>query len=150
MRTIKSIILLLVMIIAMPACTHNDGDIGDYFGRWKLTQITLNGDERVYNFDNVFWCFQSDIIEIDIVDETYHDKERYYGTFFYDDDSLILDFGHGDNNTTAGTGGYASPYGMFLENEVNILDVVSQSGDEMHLRYVKDDYVADYYLIKWK
>lgn len=149
MRTIKSIILLLVMIIAMPACTHNDGDIGDYFGRWKLTRITLNGDERVYNFDNVFWCFQSDIIEIDIVDETYHDKERYYGTFFYDDDSLILDFGHGDNNTAAGTGGYASPYGMFLENEVNILDVVSQSGDEMHLRYVKDDYVADYYLIKW-
>ncbi|MBQ4344614.1 MAG: lipocalin-like domain-containing protein [Muribaculaceae bacterium] len=149
MKTIKIIFCLLVIFIILPSCTRNDGNIGDYFGRWKLEKITLDGDVRVYKYNNIFWSFQSSIIEMDEVNELYHSKISHYGSWFVEDDSLVLDFGHCDNDSEPGKNEYAPISGMFLENGINMLDVILLSGSEMHLRYDKGEYVVDYYLIKW-
>ena len=43
----RCIILLLMMLpLFFGGCTHNDGDIGDLFGRWKLVSLSADGEER--------------------------------------------------------------------------------------------------------
>ena len=43
-----SIITVLLVLIAtvLPSCTQNDGNIGDWFGHWKLLSVTVNGEEN--------------------------------------------------------------------------------------------------------
>lgn len=59
----RTIITLLIAILlpVIAGCTRNDGDIGTWFGSWKLERITIDGliDEK-YKGD-IFWQFQSSV-----------------------------------------------------------------------------------------
>ena len=58
-----SIITVLLVLIAtvLPSCTQNDGNIGDWFGHWKLLSVTVNGEENEEYEGNIFFSFQSSV-----------------------------------------------------------------------------------------
>ncbi len=49
------------------SCTHNDGDIGDWFGHWKLNEIVVDGTVDANYEHNMFFSFQNSVFAQTIV-----------------------------------------------------------------------------------
>lgn len=75
------------------SCTHNNGDIGHWFGTWRLETIEINGvTDPDYQSPRLIWKFQSDIVSIGEPDEVNHEFMRVFGNWYQDGDILHLDF----------------------------------------------------------
>ncbi len=97
MRFMKNIIVLFIlwMTILLPACTHNDGDIGPLFGQWKLVSIEKSGQKDTY--DNLFLSFQSSVLEFKTV--TYpHSYLCSYGEYEHIDNYLNIKIKEGSES----------------------------------------------------
>ena len=51
-------------MVTLSSCTHNNGDIGPYFGTWKLLSINVDGVEALINLSKS----HDDIYSIEPVD----------------------------------------------------------------------------------
>lgn len=84
-------ILLLLYLLTLGACTHNDGNIGNWFGTWHVQEITCHGEQVVVNCD-YFFQFQSTVFRISQVG----DHEQTVESFGIWDDStegkMIISF----------------------------------------------------------
>ncbi len=151
METIKPIILLLMAGISavVVSCTHNDGDIGAYFGTWKLEEITIDGDEDASYGRNIFWQFQSTVFCMRSVYDS-HAQENRWATWYQDSGSLYLDFTHTEDDKD-GSNKY-SPFPVTgLETGLNRLEIMRMSKKRMSLEYVgKDGVIYRYALKKWE
>lgn len=151
METIKPIILLLVAGISAVfiGCTHNDGDIGDYFGTWKLEEISVDGIEDAGYGKDIFWQFQSTVFCMRKVYEN-HGQENRWGTWYQDSGSLYVDFSHREDGEDE-TGKY-SPFPVTrLAAGLNRLEIMHLSKRSMRLEFVDaDGTVYRYELKKWK
>ena len=52
-------IVVLLMLCGISSCTQNDGNIGEWFGHWKLNTISVNGAVDDEYGGNIFFSFQS-------------------------------------------------------------------------------------------
>ena len=165
MKTIKHIylpvrtLLILVMSVIFCGCTHNNGDIGQWFGTWQITSIDINGSAEKDYHGNMFWKFQNNIIEMVLLDVEEPDATIActWGTWAEDADCLLLNFTHTDNeyDHVAGEnwqgryfplGESHLPYG-----EITRLRIVSSDGNKLTLSYEstsQPDIVYTYTLIK--
>lgn len=59
----NNIIAAFTMLAALmlSACTQNNGNIGMWFGHWKVTEITINGTSVDNYSGNVFFSFQNKV-----------------------------------------------------------------------------------------
>lgn len=107
-QTIFSAAITVIAAMTLWSCTQNNGEIDPWFGFWRLTSLTVDG-EPVEDYDNnIVWSFQNNIIMIDI----YGDHEEYiesWGTWTCNDEETLmtLDFSHRDD--TENKGQYAPP-----------------------------------------
>lgn len=139
MKTTAYIRLILAFVVAMAAtasCTHNNGDIGDWFGKWHLKSIEINSVNDDSYDGNMVWKFQNDIVEMDVINGHIHSE--HYGTWKESDGKLILDFTHKDDNTAAGTGTYAPPSQTYLPAAVVGLKILKLSSSTLILQYDAD------------
>ncbi|MCM1518946.1 MAG: lipocalin-like domain-containing protein [Pseudoflavonifractor sp.] len=143
--------LLLLMAVMLGGCTHNNGDIGPWFGEWKLTSITVDGVPDTDYDGNIFWAFQTTVIEmLSVDDETTADYRQRWGTWAQDGTVLTLDFTHSDDRNPAGSDKYIPFPATGLPAGVSELDILSLSGSEIKLSYTADDgKVYGYLLKKW-
>ena len=51
--------VVLLMFCGISSCTQNDGNIGEWFGHWKLNTISVNGAVDDEYGGNIFFSFQS-------------------------------------------------------------------------------------------
>lgn len=144
-------IIISLFCFAGAGCTHNNGDIGDWFGTWRLESITVDGHNDAGYGQNIIWKFQSNIISIVVVDDVEHTANCSYGTWSEWDGVLTLKFIYTDNNfPTPGTGHYAPPSAMHLPSGVSELAIEHLSASSISLRYAASDgSVIEYKLIKW-
>lgn len=49
------------MLISLSACTQNNGNIGMWFGHWKVTAIEIDGTPDETYDENMFFSFQSKV-----------------------------------------------------------------------------------------
>lgn len=151
MKTRHIIRLLAVAVIFMlGACTRHNGDIGPYFGTWKVASITIDGlDDTDYD-GTLFFKFQSDVICMTVVNGVEHTREDYWGRWSEDGSVLTIDFTYGDRYTPAATGQYAPPPESHLPSGVTRLEILSFSSSRMKLRYDSPEgEVYEYSLVKW-
>ncbi len=94
-RIASLISALLLTLLALPGCTHNNGDIGDFFGKWKLVSIERNDLQPVAYEGNIFWDFQNTTISM-ISITTQHDTTQTYGNWTVDGDLLTISFPDAD------------------------------------------------------
>lgn len=59
-------ILALLSMLTLGACTHNDGDIGNWFGTWHILDISRDGEKVITNGE-YFFQFQSSVFRVSIV-----------------------------------------------------------------------------------
>ncbi len=150
METIKPVILLLVAGISalVIGCTHNDGDIGGYFGTWKLEEITADGEEVAEYGKDIFWQFQSTVFCMRMVQEN-HNQETRWGTWYEDSGFLYIDFSHSE---TEESGTKYAPFPItHFETALNRLEIMNFSKRRMTVELVgTDGVIYRYKLKKWK
>lgn len=62
----KNIILsaIVMMFAVLTSCTHNNGDIGDMFGLWKVSSIQAEGSEENLAPNDLFMAFQNNVVKV--------------------------------------------------------------------------------------
>lgn len=90
-------LLLLATITSLvsTSCTHNNGDIGDWFGSWRIESISIDGDpDPEYTRPCVIWKFQNAATEILMPDFDNHTTigPTATGTWHEEDGYLTVDF----------------------------------------------------------
>ncbi len=141
-----SYILLILIAFVVSGCTHNNGDIGPWFGTWKVVSIA---PDQTYK-GNYYWKFQSNVIEMMRNTDDLEYSSRY-GTWEEKDGNLILDFTHHVSGEPSGSGAYMPfPELHISPGEITTLHIDKLSGSEIVLTYTADDGVTyTYTLKKW-
>lgn len=144
--------LLLLVITVVTGCTHNDGDIGQWFGTWQLEEITADGTPEPGYGHDIFWQFQSTVFCMRKV-TVQHDIYPRWGTWQDEGGAtLLLDFTHSDNkNPEGGTIYTPFPETHIKPDAVTDLKIVEMSRTRVHLQYTGDDgTIYRYSLKKWQ
>ncbi len=138
----KTILMLLVLFslqISLDSCVQNGGHIGTIFGRWCLVEIEAENEQPPVLRGDVFWAFQSDVIQMQR-DNGYHSFSVTYGVFRIDGEMLYLDFPEENLPPFEETG---------LQRECE-LQILKMTHKEMVLKYhTGQDSSLIYYLRKW-
>lgn len=139
MKLAYRIITLLIIALTFNACTHNNGDIGELFGTWKLQSITIDGEIDSSYEDNVLWKFQSSVMCMIRANDSTHNRLESWGTWSYanDDTLLELNFTHTDNdNPKPGSTKYSPlPETHLPKSTIFTLDIIKLNSSEMILIY---------------
>ncbi|MDE7153487.1 MAG: lipocalin-like domain-containing protein [Muribaculaceae bacterium] len=140
----KRIILFLTAIVALtlaPSCTHNNGDIGSWFGIWKVTSIKVDGVADSSYDGNIFWSFQSSVFQMkQVVAGEGIGRDERWGTWSEESGDLLLDFTHSSNAFPGGgIGSYQPLPATYLPaNQVSRLKILKYPGSEMELSYTSE------------
>lgn len=140
---------LLGLMASLSGCTHNNGNIGDWFGRWQIMEIkvdgvAMSGYEPVYFLD-----FQNNILRgIEVGDDGYDRNTRtFYGTWKeVGDNAVSFDFNHRQDD---GTWNYTPfPILHFPSDGAFNLSVVDKSSTKRTLIYNAPDGVEYSYVLR--
>ncbi len=133
------LILTFVAMLTLVACTQNNGNIGHWFGQWKVERITIDGIDAPDYQGNYFFCFQSGVFGV---------RTAAGGMTF----ARWTE----DKNTGIVTVAFEEAYGASYECREIYLDenvtfrLVSHNDKTKVLEQVKDDgKTYTYYLTKW-
>lgn len=148
MKTVISIALALLILAGLSACTQNNGHIGKRFGMWKLIRIDIDGKTDTEYKGNIFWCFQTGVIEMKESNGEYVVASSF-GKCSEVDGNLILDYINHDNEHMQGSGYYSPLPATHLPAEkVLTLSILKLDRTEMKLLYHGDDDKAYIYTLK--
>lgn len=128
MKTLRYTLSLALLLITALSCTHNNGDIGNQFGQWKLVTMTRAGVDDADYKGNIFWSFQNTTIEIKEVAAN-HEVWQTFGNYRLEDATLFLSFPDEDRPPRPVLG---------LPRECE-LQVVRLKGGEMVLYYPENE-----------
>lgn len=136
-------LLLPIMMLLWGGCTRNNGDIGKWFGKWQLQQLTIDGQpsESVAS-GRFFWDFQNDIIRIDCVKSYEHQVNYCIGTWSQSsDNAMTLNFSHTDDHNI-----FHAPFRdmHFPADAPFTLTIISQSGKECVMKRVDESTSTEY------
>lgn len=139
-RYLASVLLLL---LSLTGCTRNNGDIGNWFGKWQLEQLTIGGVPDSFVAEGrFFWDFQNDIVRIDCVQPYEHEVDYCIGTWSQpSDNTMIINFSHTSDENI-----FHTPFGAlhFPADEPFTLTIVSDSGKECVMKRVDESTLTEY------
>lgn len=147
MRRLSLIIFGIVALLST-SCTHNNGNIGFWFGTWQCSEITVDGKTDVNYSGNMFFKFQTNVCDILIV-STHNDFTQYFAEFKpQDNGTIILDCSH-----TAGTDDFQDydfeiPDGLPFVKGENIIKYNKTSNRKVLLTFENDGKTYIYTLKK--
>lgn len=148
----QQILWMMMVVFGCMGCTHNNGDIGPWFGTWKLNAITINGDvdEAYAAQDNMVWKFQSSVVEMQEILPG-HMTYDHFGTWHQlSDDVVEMKFIYKDDNNPVGSDYYSPPVSSHLPKGEFVMDILELASGKMRLRYTSDEgTVYTYSLKKW-
>jgi len=154
MKILLQIAAALLILGGIAACTQNDECIGDRFGLWRVTDISVDGKTDETYQGNMFWSFQAAVIQMKTVSENPYEPilSDSYGGCRKDGGKLILDFTNTDtSHPEPGSNKYSPlPESKLPVNSIIELRIISMSGSYMELQYDSPDNTQiNYRLKKW-
>lgn len=152
MKRIHHIIITILALIGLSSCTHNNGDIGPWFGTWKVAEITINGSPDSSYAGNLFWSFQTSVIGMTEINPTLGvTTAESWGSWEQQGDILRLNFTNTDDaNPEQGSSKYSPRPSSHLPVGVSELQILSLSSSAVSLRYIASDgSIYEYSLKKW-
>ena len=146
-RKLAAMFVMILVMTGFCGCTRNNGDIGPWFGTWKLTEITIDGTADAGYKGNIFWKFQNDVFEMVRVNtnsvDTYADT--HYATWNEDNGYIFVNFSNYDDNNPPAEGASGNGiYAPFLETHfivggVTQLKIESQSGSDAYFTFTSPE-----------
>ena len=106
LKTFRLACFAAVVAALLSGCTRNNGDIGDWFGTWQMTELAVDGEPLPSYQDDIFWKFQNNVIELIKVQTGLgeHGYDGRWGTWEEDGDRLLLRFDYADDKYPEETG----------------------------------------------
>lgn len=141
MKQIAKNMILLAAMLMVASCTTNNGDIGPWFGTWRVTEITTDGVADADYRGNMFFKFQSTVFEMLLVYDD-HGTENRFGVW-NDDGKGTLTVSFPDANHEPLPQSH-----MRAEQNVLTFNGVQSSGFVLRLGS-PDGHVYTYRLVKW-
>ena len=137
---IRNILVLLVMTV-VASCTSNNGDIGPWFGTWKVTEVRCDGEAEEQYAGNMFFKFQSSVFEVLVVND-HHFTDTAFGEWREEPGGKIVIWFPDQSYEPAQESHFA--------REANVLtyDAVKASGFLLTLK-ATDGHTYTYRLVKW-
>lgn len=137
-RKLQSAIYCTLLLIAATSCTQNNGDISPWFGYWRMTALTIDGEPDPAYDGMISWSFQNNIVSINTYD-IHHTYSESYGTWSCDDKTLSIDYTHSDGQGDKAYL-YTAPAIMRIPADRPVdFEIVSQSGRRTILRRTLPD-----------
>ncbi len=134
-------ILSTIALLFATGCMHNNGDIGPWFGQWKIERIEKDGATIEDYKGDGFLRFQSETIAVVKTYESENKITTNWGNWVEGDgymDVVMKEF----NNRSDG--------GMFYLPEKFRFNIIKRDGKDKILSVTNDDgAVYTYYLKKW-
>ncbi|MDE6266351.1 MAG: lipocalin-like domain-containing protein [Muribaculaceae bacterium] len=153
MKRTLFILLTMISMTLISSCTHNNGDIGPWFGQWKLSELKIDGVADPAYKGDVFWSFQTNIFMMKemLTDGTGQWADMRWGSWEESDGELLLIFTFSSDHTPPGQGSYHPLPGMYLPtNQVSHLKILKYPGSKMELSYTTPEgKQITYYLERW-
>ncbi|MGM9833045.1 MAG: hypothetical protein ACI31A_05080 [Candidatus Limisoma sp.] len=138
-RKLTYMLFALVAMLTLGSCLHNNGDIGPWFGHWKVTRITIDGTDDPNYGGDLFFSFQSSVIRVSQSFPAENRSSSIYGNWQEQQGTMSVEFKEAFQSLLD----YAHLDKQFVFN------VVRRSGDKV-LRYTAEDGKEyTYYLTKW-
>lgn len=145
-RVATHIILAVAALITFSSCTHNDGDIGYWFGLWHLDSIEVDG-VPVADYDgNTYFMFQGKVFCIRNVDEANHSYVESFAQWQESDDHQTMTVTFVDDR-------YSPTITPFIPLEaVTIFTVIDLNDREMVLRHTHSEtgITHTYHFTRWE
>lgn len=152
MKKLSHLILIIALCISFNACTHNNGDIGNLFGTWKLQSITINGEIDSTYQNNVLWKFQATVMSMIRANDVTHERQEGWGSWEYanDETQLVVNFTHTDDyNPKTGSSKYSPlPETYIPKASISTLDIIELNNSKLTLKYISED--GKEYIYKFK
>ena len=96
-RTLTHIALVLTTLLALSSCSHNNGDIGYWFGLWHLDAIEVDGVPDDGYDGNYYFLFQGKVFCLRYVIESTHESLDAYAQWQESDDKQYVTINFIDN-----------------------------------------------------
>lgn len=152
-RMLKNTIIssmMAIMLLSVAGCTRNNGDIGPWFGTWKLDAMTINGAPDAEYADNVFWQFQSNLI---VMTRLLGNHEQYDmpGTWCQPEPGVLrIEYVYSDDDAPQGSMKYTPLPETHLPWGVSDLTILEMKGKTLRLEYRSTEGVVyGYNFTKW-
>ncbi len=129
-RTLTHIALVLTTLLALSSCSHNNGDIGYWFGLWHLDTIEVDGVPDDGYDGNYYFMFQGKIFCIRWINEQQHEYIESFAKWQESDDGKTMTVNFIDNRFTPQVGEYLPANYL---STVTHFNVVTLNADDMVL-----------------
>ena len=134
--------LFIAAMTLLQGCTHNNGDIGRWFGTWAVEQILVDGEPSAEYHGNMVWKFQDSVFSMLLINpnSAIHDRNQRWGSWEESDNAIIISFTHSDDSNDPGEGIYA-PFDVSLLNRggVSVLNITEINGNHVTLLFTDKD-----------
>ncbi|MDE7388374.1 MAG: lipocalin-like domain-containing protein [Muribaculaceae bacterium] len=138
MRTFKLIFIALTFALGLGGCTTNNGDIGDWFGTWRLIDITIDGTTDTAYEGNVFWQFQTDVVNmLEVYPQ--HVSKFHWGTWSESGKVLTLDYDHTPAPDTTPESEFLPPVSTYLPGGIMRLSIDKFTATRLTVTYTDPD-----------
>ena len=96
MKTLRYTLITLVLLLGLSSCTHNEGDIGIWFGTWQIEDVDcaeLDLADTYYDPASaaIYFQFQGKMCTVIYIDNK-HNQLVDYGTWSEDGDKMTISF----------------------------------------------------------
>lgn len=134
MRKYIITLVALIALVVSTGCTRNNGDIGYFFGNWRVEAISEDGtDIPLYNDETLLytWAFQSHLLVINTI--LPHDSYKSARLTWTENPSDVLNIKL-DHTDIDGSYNYTAPAAMhFGDGPVCTLIIKSHKGSNLVL-----------------
>lgn len=139
----------MLLIPLLWSCSHNNGDIGVWFGQYKLEQLDVDGEADEEYGGNIFWSFQNQVMMITEIDSEF-DSSNTFCRWEEKDGCLILNFDNTDYSGNDSNYLYTPPEILrFSLTSPNILTIDSSHSGKIILTLTTPAHTLTYHLKKW-
>lgn len=137
MHILKRALLTLTACFGLTGCMQHNGDIGNWFGTWKLQSIDIDGTNDDSYQGNIFFQFQTSIVRIvEVYPEVSTKFSDCFGSWEEEGSTLILNFTY---DADGKTGNFTPQSQTLLQRAENVLHIVESSSKTMVWTMQTDD-----------
>ena len=140
MKKLINTLLALVALLPLAGCTHNNGDIGPWFGQWRIESITINGEKDTDYKGNLFFAFQSSVLRISTTNTQTHETGSLYSNWEEVDGYMNIKINE-DNE--------AIRYAAHMYEKEMHMKIEKRSGDKILTYTNSKGEAVTYHLIAW-
>lgn len=120
-QLVTHITVALLALLWLTSCSHNNGDIGYWYGLWHLDSIEVDGmSDETYD-GHYFFMFQGKVFSLAWIDEDNHERLESYASWQPSNDDATMTISFVDSRFTPHLGNNVSNIYLSTVTHFNVI-----------------------------